>query len=233
MKLTRLFAPSLAAQLLAALILLVAVSSASGAEPNPLALPVVLAPGSKLWLEGKSNVHDFHSQADELRLTMGRDSAAVVPADLSAFDGMIRAGDVKAMTFSIPVAKMHSGKDGLDKNMQKALKTDHNPTIDFRLLRYQATPFPLGGDSLDVKATGKLSVAGVEREVELRAVARRSGNFISIEGSKPLLMTDFGVKPPTMMLGAMRTEDGVVIHYKLLLEVNASAAASTEERRAQ
>jgi polyisoprenoid-binding protein YceI len=117
--------------------------------------------------------------------------------------------------------------------MQKALKTDHNPTIDFHLMRYQATPFPAGGDSLDVKATGKLSVAGVEREVELRAVARRSGNFISIEGTKPLLMTDFGVKPPTMMMGALRTEDGVVIHYRLLLEVSASAAAATDERRAQ
>lgn len=206
---------------------------ASGTDPNAVSLPVGLAPGSKLWLEGKSNVHDFHSQADELRLTMGRDSAVAVPADVAAFDAMIRAGGVRALALSIPVVKMHSGKDGLDKNMQKALKTDHNPTIDFRLESYKAAPFPAGGDSLDITATGKLAIAGVEKEVELRATARRSGNFVSIEGSKPLLMTDFGVKPPTMMLGAMRTEDGVVIHYRLLLEVSASAAASTEERRAQ
>ena len=187
-------------------------------------LPVTLAKGSWLRLEGKSNVHAYHSEAGKLEFALGADAATATPA---ALDSLIRAGGVKTLDLTIPVAGMHSGKDGLDKNMQKALKADANPAIVFHLERYTAAAFPAGGDSLDVRATGKLSVAGVEREVELTAVARRTANAIEIAGTKPLLMTDFGVKPPTMMMGALRTEDGVVIHYRLLLGM-ATAGADKE-----
>ena len=189
-------------------------------------LPVALAEGSSLKLEGKSNVHAYHSVAGKLDFALTADAPVTTVA---ALDSLIRAGGVKALDLTIPVAQMHSGKDGLDKNMQKALKAEANPSITFHLTRYTAVQFPAGGDSLDVRATGKLAVAGVERDVELPAVARRSANTIELTGMKPLLMTDFGVKPPTLMMGALRTEDGVVIHYRLLLGFQAPAGTVQKE----
>jgi hypothetical protein len=42
----------------------------------------------------------------------------------------------------------------------------------------------------------------------------------------PLRMTQFGIKPPTMMMGALRTSDDVVIHFDLLLDAKDGAALS-------
>jgi len=212
----------------AALALALLATPALAAAPGPL--PVKLAEGSWLKLEGKSNVHNFHSEAGELQVALSGDAA---PASPAALDSLIRTGGVTSLDLSIPVVKMHSGKDGLDKNMQKALKADQAPAIKFHLTHYQAAPFAAGGDSLDVRADGTLEVAGVTKDVQLVAVERRTANAIEITGTKPLLMTDFGVKPPTMMMGALRTEDGVVIHYRLLLAVAATAAAAAAQEGAR
>jgi len=40
---------------------------------------------------------------------------------------------------------------------------------------------------------------------------------IVLEGSKALLMSDFGIKPPTMFLGTLKTADRVVVEWRLVL----------------
>ena len=36
----------------------------------------------------------------------------------------------------------------------------------------------------------------------------------------PLLMSDYGIKPPTMMLGTMRTKNEVLVKFDLALIAN-------------
>lgn len=194
---------------------------ATGTAP----LAIGLQKQSRLWLEGKSTVHAFHSEATRIELTLARDSALAEPANAEAFERMVRAGDVRGLALSIPVDAMHSGKDGLDKNMRKALKADANPTIRFRLARYRAETM---ADSMAIEAQGALTVAGVEQTIDLHAVARPAAEGLVLTGSVPLRMTQFGIKPPTMMLGTLRTDDQVVIHYRLVLAVQAAAATNQE-----
>ncbi len=52
-------------------------------------------------------------------------------------------------------------------------------------------------------------------EVDVRASETPEG--IVLEGSRALLMSDFGIKPPTMFLGTLKTADRVVVEWRLVL----------------
>jgi hypothetical protein len=167
---------------------------------------LVLAGGSGLWLQGDSTLHLYHSTATELRASGRMDVAKPFPQ-----------GAIEGFELVVPVKGLKSGKGGLDKNMYAALKADEFPDISFSLVRLAAEPGENGGFSM--KAEGVLSVAGQRRDIVLEAVGTgRNGRF-EIEGKEPLLMTDFGVKPPVMMLGAVKTRNEVTIHYRIILNV--------------
>jgi polyisoprenoid-binding protein YceI len=95
--------------------------------------------------------------------------------------------------------------------MYAALKAKENPAIVFRLRSVEV------GDDLSVKAVGVLSIAGTEREVDLAAAGTRVDGAFRVRGSEKLLMTDFGIKPPSMMLGAIKTKNEVTVHFDIVL----------------
>jgi polyisoprenoid-binding protein YceI len=115
---------------------------------------------------------------------------------------------------NIPVKKMVSGDEKLDDNMYEALKADDHPEISFRLLTDSIISF--SRDSMKLNATGMLSVAGKEKEIDMTLLLIQSStDTLTIEGSKELLMSEFGIDPPSMMLGLLKTDDKIVIHFQL------------------
>lgn len=195
---------------LAALFLLGAGGSAQAAR-------LALAPESGLWLTGDSTLHVYHSTATVLRGSGEMDVTKPFPT-----------GAIKSFEFSVPVKGLKSGKAGLDENMWKALKADENQDIVFRLSRLASEADPKGGFRL--KAEGTLTVAGREKAVILEASAQGENGMFRIEGEQELLMTDFGVKPPAMMLGAIKTKNEVTIHYRIFLSVGEDEEVKQEAR---
>jgi polyisoprenoid-binding protein YceI len=106
------------------------------------AQPVTFAPTSKIWLEGDSTLHRYHSTATQWS----------IHAD----------GELRALTVEIPVRGLKSGEGALDDNLYKALKADRFPTI-----RFAATHGRIQGKQLE--AAGQLTVAGVTRPVTVHA----------------------------------------------------------------
>lgn len=169
---------------------------------------LVLAPESVLWLSGDSTLHVYHSTATELRASGEMGVLKPFPA-----------GPLSRFELVVPVKGLKSGKAALDRNMAKALKADENPDIVFRLLRFTAAPGPDG--NFLFKAEGTLSVAGRGQSVSLEGSIREKGGMLRAEGEHALRMTDFGVKPPVMMLGTLKTDDVVTIHYRIIMAVEA------------
>lgn len=169
---------------------------------------IQLAPGSRLTLRGKSTLHDYASTATQLQLAV----ELAAPEAASELARLAAPGAVKSIVLTVPVLGMKSEKDGLDKNMYKALKATANPNIVFRL--QSATPGPNGAA---FHVAGELEVAGQLRPVEMDVRASESSEGIVLEGSKALLMSDFGIKPPSMFLGTLKTDDRVVIEWRLVL----------------
>lgn len=172
--------------------------------------------GSKLWITGTSTMHAWSSTAStfDLKFTAAELPAADTPAE--AVEQMIRARGVTAVELTVPVAKMRSGKDGLDKNMRKALVAEKHPDIRFTMSAYElSADAPAGTTTVD--ARGKLTVAGAEREVRLPVTVKRDAAGVRMTGEVTLKMTEFGIKPPTMMMGAVKTGDPVVVHFDLMV----------------
>ncbi len=179
--------------------------------------PVVLGSGSTLWLEGKSNVHDFVSRTGQVTIALTLDSSSVVPATPAEFEALVRASRVLGLEVEVPVNSLHSPKAGIDKNLWRDLKVDTQPVIRFALSTYAVTPHPAVGDTTNVQAEGTLSIAGRTRPAAMSARLYRADSGLWLDGSHPLRMTDFGIKPRTMMLGTLRVKDDIVVHYHLLL----------------
>jgi hypothetical protein len=194
-------------------------SPAPAVVPDSSAVPlaVTLGPGSTLWLEGTSTLHDYESRTSETAIAMIRDPAAPQPSDAAAFEALIRASGVRGVDVRVPVLSLRSKKSGLDRNLWRTLQADAHPAIHCQIDRATVTSSATGGDTLGIRAEGTLEVAGRTRPITLEARAWRAASGIWISGSTPLLMSDFGIKPPTMMMGTLRVANRVTVHYRLLL----------------
>jgi polyisoprenoid-binding protein YceI len=157
---------------------------------------IVLGPGSVLWLEGDSTLHAYSSTATEVRVS-GKWKEAL---------------GAEQFELEVPVRGLKSGKAKLDENMYEALNAGAHPVIRFELGDVRV------GEDMALQALGTLSLAGVRRPVELHAKGIRRDGSLRVRGSKTLLMTDFGVNPPVMMLGTLRTRDKVTVHFDIFLE---------------
>jgi polyisoprenoid-binding protein YceI len=194
--------------------LMMAATLATGAvaqEAAPAGRGIVLKT-ARLSLDGKSTLHAFQSAT-----TMVEVRSALGPALGSDRDwpAVLRPEAVKSFEVRIPVKSLKSDKDGLDKNMYKALKADQHPAITFQVRRYEVGA--IGDGLVSIKVAGVLSVAGVERETELTLQTRATEEGLSVTGEKELLMTDFGINPPKFMLGTLKTDNRVVIRFSLVL----------------
>ena len=121
---------------------------------------------------------------------------------------------VKFLTFSLAVANLKGSENGLNKNAYKALKANDYKDIDYKLL--SATVTPEKDNKYLIKAHGDLTIAGVTLEVtiDVECVVNPDAT-ITCTGSEKLNMTDYAVKPPTFMLGAMKTGDAITLNFTL------------------
>ena len=164
-----------------------------------------LLPESRLWLVGDSTLHAYTANAGELEVRIGIGGEPVYES--------IRGGKMTSLEVRVPVAEVDSGKKQLDKNMRKALRAEDHPDITFRMTGYEVLRSSAAG-SFPVLAKGELTVAGRARPIEIEATVERGEGRARIHGREEVLMTDHGVKPPTVM-GVVRTHDRVVVHFDL------------------
>jgi hypothetical protein len=192
------------------LVLAPLVATAAGA---PAA--VGLGPGSTLWLEGTSTIHDYESRTSTPGLVLLRDEAQADPADAAALRQWLQGGGLRGLALTVPLKTMRSGKEALDKNMLKALRATEHPEIRFEMSESRFGT--ARGDTLPVTADGTLTVAGQSRKVSVAGHLVPSEQGTWLEGSHPMKMSEFGIKPPTMMLGTLKVRDPIVVRFKLLL----------------
>ena len=170
--------------------------------------PLMLA-SARVGLEGTSNIHAFTASTTDVRL-VAVDVDALAPGE--GIDRALHPGALKAFDIVIPAATLTSPKEGIDKNMHKALKVQEHANIRFRL----RTLTPADGSTY--QAAGTLTIAGVDKEITLSLQVRNKGTTeLAVTGATDVLMTDYGIAPPKAMMGMLRTNPKVRITLELLL----------------
>ena len=179
--------------------LLTGIAIATGAAQTASPRNLSLAKESKLWLEGTSTVRSFKCAATKIDVAVSAQENAE-PSDL-----------VTSASVIVPVATLECGNNTMNEHMRKALKASANPQISWRLSSYQVS-----GTTVLMK--GRLVIAGKENLIEITGTgAAESNGAIRIKGSKQFNMSEYGVKPPSLMLGTMKVRDPVIVSFDLVL----------------
>lgn len=198
-------------------------ATAAGAQGSE-AVRLQLQSGSEISFTGTSSVRGFTCKTSTFDAQL-----SVIPAYASA-DLRNVARPIGAVTVSIPVRSLRCGNSGLETKMLKALKADQNATITFRLDSYEVDAGATTTDAFTTKAVGSLKIAGRERAIDLRVRSERfADGSVTARGEREILMSDFGITPPTMMLGTIRTGDKVVVKFNLNARPRAVANGRTAE----
>jgi polyisoprenoid-binding protein YceI len=75
---------------------------------------------------------------------------------------------------------------------------------------------------------GTLRVAGRERSVRVPIeLERLRDGTLRARGALPILMTDYGITPPSAFFGVLRTENRIVVKFDLLIDEPATLASSS------
>lgn len=213
------------AALSAAAAVLPASAQLAGGQPAAEDDRLTLRPGSKLWLEGDSNLHEWSCTANQVR--------AEIDVDAERGGEAPRPSGVESVAVTIPVAQIGCGNGKMESNLRKALKADVHPNIEFRLTR--TLSFELVEEGVFVVVVeGELSVAGAARTVQLQVTGSDSGDGgLRIQGRQALLMTEFGVEPPTALLGMLKTDDEFVVLFDLVTDFAELAQHLSADRLAR
>ena len=130
---------------------------------------------------------------------------------------VLQPGGLEAFDLTIPVITLTSQDEGVAGHIHSALKAETYPEIRFQLRSIGNGPGGAEG-SIRLLAKGRLTVAGVDREVALDIKVIRAGSWLFVDGGTELLMTDFDVKPPKGMLGMLRTDPLIRVRFYLVVK---------------
>jgi YceI-like protein len=193
------------------LVLSLAGAGATGAGPAPYT--GALALGGTISIAGTSNIHAYTASTRAVRVTRVQLASRVAGPGFWA--DVVTPGGLEAFDIAVAAATLSSPKEGVDKNMHKALKVTEHEDITFHLRRLEARPGPAGS----LRGIGLLQIAGVEREVALTLTTERRGETLAVHGEVDILMTDFGITPPKALMGMLKTDPTVTITFDTLLTV--------------
>lgn len=157
--------------------------------------------GSTVRVAGTSTMHDWACESNQVVGTL-----TGAPAD----------GAISGVDVTIPVQALECKNGTMNGKMREALKASDNPFIRFSLTRADLSA-PDAQGAFSVAATGQLTIAGATRPVQMDVRGRALGDGgYRFTGEVPLKMTDFDVKPPTAMLGAVKAGDAVTVSFDVV-----------------
>ncbi len=161
-----------------------------------------IAPESSIQVDGTSNRTPEWS---------------VHATEVSGLVSLNDEGSVESAKLVVPSKMMKSKKSPImDRGMHEALKADDHPEIIYELT--SVSEMTMTDDTTFTLITvGNLTIAAETREVAIpvEGVKKEDGN-LHFSGTHALLMTDYGLKPPSLMFGAYRTGNELVIAFEVI-----------------
>lgn len=164
----------------------------------------LVSEGSTMNISGTSSLHDWEMNVENFK------------CEISAIIGNPSI-TIERASFTGISSSLSSNSSIMDRKAKNALKTEKYPEIKFKLS--QPLKIQPKGEVFNGTATGELSIAGKTKTISLPVSGKIvSENSLSINGSKVIDMTEFGIQPPTAMLGTLKTGKEVTISFTINLQ---------------
>lgn len=170
---------------------------------------------SRLWFEGRSNVNEFECLAENYS------GQATLP-EFNDPTNLNRITEVLSVQIEIEVDSIECGQRKMNKDLQKALKADTFPEIIFTFQKADLLSRPeTQDDAFEVEVHGNLTVAGNTRKISFKTNAYYlNDQRVRATGQTTIRMTEFGVEPPTALMGLIRADEELTVHFDLIATGN-------------
>ena len=153
-------------------------------------------------VKGTSTLHDWHMQLatfeSRLSIDFYNDSVVISPSVVSALSTEL-ISESKLMT----------------KKAHTALNTDKFKRLTFEVFKKQALYLT---ENTNQTITGNLSITGVKKLVKFSSNIKYLNNQFVISGELEIKMSDFGITPPTALMGTIKTDDEIKVIYHLTID---------------
>lgn len=161
-----------------------------------------------LVIEGTSNLHDWTADVENLK---GNFKIHVENNKIVGIENLSVKVDAQSL----------NGSKGsiMNSKINDALNSKKHPEILFVLQKVNSISET--SNAYKLNTTGVLEISGVSKPVSLSAEGKiLTSGEIQFKGSTKLKMSDFSVKPPTAMFGALTTGDEITLRYSVVVKPN-------------
>ncbi|MGE5519490.1 MAG: YceI family protein [Candidatus Dadabacteria bacterium] len=157
-----------------------------------------------ITLKGTTTLHNFTMNAQR----------AGIDVNFHMNPGVSYLAGIPSLTFTLPVKSLKSKESMMDAKAYKILNADKYPELKFQLLSVNVANVQQNKSQVNV--TGLLTISGVTRQLNMvTTTITNPDGTIMINGSKVIRMSEYGIKPPTFLLGAMKVGDELTIDYNV------------------
>jgi len=172
----------------------------------------VLSPLSQLWLAGTSTLSSFECEAGTLRFDHEVDHE---------IEG--RGFTLPGVSMIVPIRDLDCDNRRMNRDLREALQADTFPEIRLDVFQIDMpwdTSASIVKDSRPrVVLHGRMTLAGASRDMEIQLSGwLDDGQRLHGRGSLEVRMTDFGIDPPTALLGLVKAHDDILIHFHLMAD---------------
>jgi hypothetical protein len=173
------------------------------------AIRLRLDPTSEVTIEGTSSMHAFHCKTNKIMAYVDVDPGYT--KDLTKI-----ARPIASVKVNIVVRTLTCGNGQMDKNMYSTLDADKNPIIRYTMSGYDILDGSAKPAAFVAKTTGTLVISGQEKVISMKINAERlSDGKATAQGEQDVLMTDFGIKPPSFMFGTLKVGNEIKVRFNL------------------
>ncbi|HSN48865.1 MAG TPA: YceI family protein [Flavobacterium sp.] len=153
---------------------------------------------STMTIYGTSNLHDWKTQVTKISGELGMNSTK----------------NINVLSIKVPISSLKSGKGIMDGKTSDAFEAKKFPNIIFQLTDVVFTK--VTEKESEVTLTGNLTMHGESKKFSIKSMAKitKTGDY-QLRGSVPLKMTEFKMKPPTAVMGTIKTGDAVNVKYDI------------------
>lgn len=197
------------------LILVVISASLCYGQNVPTAGPYQIQSGSKIWIEGSTNISKFSCVSKRIDGFghLRSDSVTTIKTSLSKDD------DKPVVFVSLKDHSLDCGKRPMNHDMYHALKADEFPTIHYDLISGRMISYPDSTTKwFKIKTKGRLTIAGKSKIIKMIVDGHQlPHDHFHVKGSKTLRMSDFDIKRPSPFWGLVKTHNVIVVKFDLFV----------------
>ena len=153
---------------------------------------------STFIVAGTSTLHDWEMSSSEAR---GNGEFVIK-------DNLVQ--NIKSLNVKLKSESLKSGKDKMDENAYKALKTEENPYITFKLDRV----ISIKDNVMQLK--GKFTAGGTTKTEIVEVVPKYDKGEVTLLGKFDMTFKEYNMVPPTAVMGTIKTGNELNIYFKVI-----------------